>query len=206
MTDPTSPPDLILASASPRRKRLLTAAGYACTVIEPPIDEPDTMGPTVPPVQQAEALSYFKARSVATKLESGIVIAADTIVACQDTVFGKPHDLADARHILSSLLGRSQEVITGITLLDASDGHRLIEHDITVVYMREIPDEALDAYLATGAWRGKAGAYGIQDRGDAFVERIDGSFTNVVGLPMERLTSMLEQWGYTKPIHVADGE
>ncbi len=206
MTDATPRPHLILASASPRRKRLLTAAGYACTVIEPPFDEPDTMGPTVPPVQQAEALSYFKARSVATRLDSGLVIAADTLVACDGTVFGKPHDLADARRILSRLLGRSQEVITGITLLDASDGRRRIEHDITIVIMRQVPDEALEAYLATGAWRGKAGAYGIQDRGDAFVERIEGSFTNVVGLPMERVTAMLERWGYTKPVQVSDGE
>jgi len=93
------------------------------------------------------------------------------------------------------LAGTTHQVVTGVTLLDAQTARRLISHDVTTVTMRDVGSIALERYLAGGAWEGKAGAYGIQDHGDAFIERIDGSFTNVVGLPMELLTSMLEQWG-----------
>lgn len=189
-------PPLILASASPRRRQLLREAGYSFVVARPPVSEPEHLGPEVPATYRAEALSYFKARSVVGQFESGLVVAADTIVACGGEVFGKPTDLDEARRILAALLGRRQEIITGVTLLDAATERRLIAHDSTVVVMRRPPAEEVEAYLAGGAWRGKAGAYGIQDEGDAFVDRIEGSFTNVVGLPMELLTTMLAEWGY----------
>ncbi len=110
-------------------------------------------------------------------------------------MFGKPLDRDDARTILSNLSGTTHRVITAVTLLDATTGRRLIRHDSTAVTMKPLSDNQLEAYLDTGAWAGKAGAYGIQDRGDAFVESIDGSFTNVVGLPMELLGRMLADWG-----------
>ena len=185
---------LILASASPRRRQLLREAGYAFVVAQPPVGEPEHMGPDVPPAHHAEALSYFKARSVAAEFDSGLIIAADTIVACGGRVFGKPTDLADARRILGALLGKRQEVVTGVTLLDAATARRRIAHESTIVVMGDPPAEALESYLAGGAWRGKAGAYGIQDQGDAFVKRLEGSFTNVVGLPMELLAAMLAEW------------
>lgn len=201
---PTDQP-LILASASPRREELMRLDGYEFTVAMPPVREPETIGANVPAAQQAEALSYFKARSVATQFEKGLIIAADTVVACQGLVFGKPVDLEDARTILTTLLGQRQEVITGITLLDAADGRRSIACDTTVVVMRAPGAEAVEEYLASGAWRGKAGAYGIQDRGDAFIERVEGSFTNVVGLPMELLARMLHRWGYHLPDQIKQG-
>lgn len=195
-TDPDSNPPLILASASPRRRQLLREAGFAFIVAQPPVSEPEYMSPEVPTTHQAEALSYFKARSVAGQFDSGLIVAADTVVACGGQVFGKPADLQDARRILGALLGRRQEIITGVTLLDAATDRRTIRHESTVVVMRDPPLKVVEAYLAGGAWRGKAGAYGIQDQGDAFVERVEGSFTNVVGLPMELLTAMLAEWGY----------
>jgi septum formation protein len=198
-TEQTPETQLILASASPRRRELMAEAGYDFRVIDPPFDEPDQMGPEVPPTHQAEALSYFKARAVAGQVETGVVVAADTVVACGGQVFGKPVDVDDAARILAALLGRRQEVITGVTILDAATNQRLIAHDTTIVWMRTLPPETVERYLATQAWVGKAGAYGIQDRADAFVERIEGSFTNVVGLPMELLRSMLSQWGYLPP-------
>jgi len=202
MHQPTTDPPITLASASPRRRQLLREAGYAFTVVVPPVDEPEHLGPGVPPAQQAEALSYFKARSVAGQIEDGVVLAADTIVSCAGRVFGKPADVDRARLILNALLGRRQEVITAVTLLEAGRSpraRRLIAHDTTIVVMRAMPDQAVEQYLATDAWRGKAGAYGIQDRGDAFIESVDGSFTNVLGLPMELLASMLEQWRSAGP-------
>ena len=187
---------LILASASPRRSELLTQAGYTIEVVRPPFDEPDEMGPAVPAEAQAEALSYFKARSVANTITDGLIIAADTVVGLDRAVYGKPRDADDARRILRALAGTTHQVISGLTLLEAKTRRRMIGHDTTVVTMRSLSPKSVESYLASGAWQGKAGAYGIQASGDAFIERIDGSFTNVVGLPMELLARMLTDWGY----------
>jgi septum formation protein len=186
--------ELVLASASPRRAELLRTAGYTFKIIEPPIPEPQTPRPGVAPAQEAEALSYFKARAVAALVRQGLIVAADTVVALGTEVFGKPVDEADARRILSTLMGTTHEVITGVTVLDAADEGRAIAHDSTRVTMRRLTPGEIDAYLATGAWRGKAGAYGIQDRDDPFVVAYTGSFTNVIGLPLELLERMLKEW------------
>ena len=163
----------------------------------PPYEEPAAPCPAVSPAQQAEALSYFKARSVAATLEQGLVLGADTVVAYRGRVFGKPADAADARRILQTLAGTTHEVITGIALVDAATGRRRIGHDVTRVTMKAMTPAELQAYLASGRWQGKAGAYGIQDHDDAFIERIAGSFSNVVGLPMELLARMLDEFGRT---------
>lgn len=189
--------DLVLASASPRRAQLLRDAGYPFRIVTPPIPEPQTPRPGIAPAQEAEALSYFKARAVAGVVRRGLIIAADTVVAFENEVFGKAADEADARRILTRLMGTTHQVITGVTLADAVGGRRAIAHDVTYVTMRSASDgsgDELEAYLATGAWRGKAGAYGIQDRDDPFVRSIRGSFSNVVGLPLELLGRMLAGW------------
>ncbi|MCK4658603.1 MAG: septum formation protein Maf [Phycisphaerae bacterium] len=182
--------ELVLASASPRRAQLLREAGYAFTVVEPPIPEPETLPKSVTAAQAAEALSYFKACAVADIVRGGWILAADTIVAHGDEMFGKPADQADARRILTRLMNTTHQVITGVTLLDTAGRHRIISHDVTRVTMRRLTSDELDEYLAGGAWEGKAGAYGIQDHHDPFVESIEGSFSNVVGLPMELLCRM----------------
>ncbi len=178
--------------------------GYRIDIVAPPIEEPADLGRNLSPTEMAEALSFFKARSVAATTPRGWVLAGDTIVALGDRVFGKPRDRKDAGAILSALAGTTQEVITGVTLLDAATGRRLIRHDSTAVTMRILSDDELTTYLDSGAWEGKAGAYGIQDRGDAFIESIEGSFTNVVGFPMELTVAMLEEWGYPAPKKVRD--
>lgn len=190
---------LILASVSPRRSQLLGEAGYSFEVYTPPYLEPDTDHLGLTPRAHAEALSYFKAKSVAERIERGLVLGADTVVACRDTIFGKPADAADARRILEILMHAPHEVITGVTLIDAADGRRLIRHDVTRVVMRPMPAGKFEAYIASGDWEGKAGAYGIQDSGDAFIDRIDGSFSNVVGLPMELLGRMLAEFETLAP-------
>jgi len=336
---------LILASTSPRRSALMKEHGFDVTVVAPPWDEPEWIGSQLPPPQRAEALSYFKARSVADRLvcdalaldglafgglalsantpslPEGVsppphdrrvrcadlaslppppcegvsvpplsregarvpplpcavvplpplpprergrgegswdarfatvrILAGDTVVALGNRVFGKPTDREDARAILTALSGTTHHVITGVTLLDVAprdstgnsvdevplhdtatdsgcpilaparvgdgstdapgasllrwpgapsslrrgwgtDGpRRLIRHDTTAVTMRRLTDAELEAYLDTGDWEGKAGAYGIQDIGDAFITRIEGSFTNVVGFPLELILQML---------------
>lgn len=178
--------------------------GYQVEVIVPRLEEPTAVGHELSPRQRAEALAYFKAGCVAGLVDEGTVLAGDTVVALDDRVFGKPVARDDARRILTSLAGTTHQVITGVTLLDAQSHERLIRHDSTAVVMRSMTDQEIEDYLDSGAWAGKAGAYGIQDRGDAFVERIEGSFTNVVGLPMELVGEMLAQWGYPDakpPVH-----
>lgn len=186
---------LILASSSPRRHKLLAQAGYVFDVLPSPFDEPHDFADDVSPANRAEASSYFKARSVARLCTDEVVLAADTVVALGSDVFGKPGDVQEARRILSELAGTTHLVITGVTLFDAGGQRRFIGHDTTRVSMRPMDDDALDKYLAGNEWREKAGAYGIQDRGDAFIERIEGSFTNVVGLPMELVSKLLTDWG-----------
>ncbi len=188
------PARLILASASPRRAELLREHGYDFTVVESPLIEPAEFTDDVSPVERAESSSYFKAKSVVGIVEDAWILAADTIATVDGRVFGKPADRSDARTILQSLSGTTHQVITGVTLLDASNGARLIRHDSTDVVMRELSAAEIEDYLDSNAWEGKAGAYGIQDKGDAFVERIEGSFTNVVGLPMELVAQMLDEF------------
>ena len=201
---------LILASASPRRKQLLQEYGYDVETITPPLAEPDLdaireTSAALPygssethrsPSAIAQAIGSFKAKSVADRLVSGIVLAGDTVVAHEDRLFGKPTDRAHATAILRTLQGTTHQVITGVALVDAKSGRRRLEHASTAVTMKSIAKADLQRYLNSGLWMGKAGAYGIQERDDPFVARIDGSFTNVVGLPMELITSMLADWGF----------
>lgn len=168
--------------------------GFNVEIIEPPIAEPTNLNAAATPYDRATALSFFKAQSVAEVVADGWIIAGDTVAALNRIVFGKPVDRADARRILAAIGGTTHEVITGVTLLDARSGARLIEHDVTLVTMRALSEQAIESYLDTGAWEGKAGAYGIQDHRDAFVTKIEGSFTNVVGFPMELVARMFEQW------------
>ncbi len=206
---------LVLASASPQRRELLSQFGYSADCIPPPIEEPTLPKSSVSPAAVAEALSYFKACAVADVLrrsanrsmggctEPGgiLVIAADTVAAYSGRLFGKPVDRAHAERILQTLAGTTHQVITGVTLLDVGSQRRMIRHEVTHVTMRSKSDAELEAYLDTGAWEGKAGAYGIQDRVDEFVERIEGSFSNVVGLPMEMLAGIIEEWAAEEQCH-----
>ena len=191
---------LILASGSPRRYELMREHGYDVTVVLPPLPEPKHLEAHLSPAQLAEALSYFKASSVSATLDRGVILGGDTVVSLGDRVFGKPVDRDDARAIIMSLAGTTHNVITGVTLLDAQSHARLIRHDSTAVTMKLLTDKEVEAYLGTGAWAGKAGAYGIQDYGDAFVTSLNGSFTNVVGFPMELVSRMLAEWGIHPPI------
>ncbi|MBI1826828.1 MAG: septum formation protein Maf [Planctomycetes bacterium] len=181
----------VLASGSPRRAQLLRDAGYLYDVMAAPHEEPSGFPPHMIPVKQTEFLSRFKAESVAKLAPGRLILAADTIAALGDRVFGKPFDRSDAERILRTMCGTTHDVITAVTLLDAATGSQKTIHDITRVTMRRISDFRLDDYLASEAWRGKAGAYGIQDHDDPFVEHIDGSFTNVMGLPMEKVQVLL---------------
>ncbi len=183
---------IILASSSPRRRQLLAEAGVKFEVVDPPLPEPDETVARLSPSQQAEALAYFKGRAVADMHPDAIVLAADTVVALGTKVMGKPADDADARNMLATLSGTRHKVITGVAVL-APGGARIIASDLTYVTMRPMTEEEIENYIASGEAAGKAGAYAIQETADKFVEKIEGSFTNVVGLPIELVQRMLDE-------------
>ena len=185
---------LILASSSPRRRGLLAGAGYRFEIVEPPIDESDNRPGGLSPIQWAEALAYFKARCVREHRPDRCVLAADTLVCVGEQVLGKPADGAEARRMLRTLSGTRHSVITGVALLGCVS-RRLIASDTTYVTMRALTGREVDQYVQSGEWIGKAGAYAIQETADRFVENIEGSFSNVVGLPMELVGRMVRTLG-----------
>ena len=180
---------LILASSSERRRHLMAEAGLEFEVVEPTVSEPSEYVLNLSPIQQAEALAYFKARSVQDFYPESTVLGADTIVALGASVLGKPDGAEGAREMLKALSGTRHRVITGVAIVDPRG--RLIASDTTYVEMREMTPEEIEGYIQSGEWEGKSGGYAIQETADRFISRIEGSFSNVVGLPMELVTQML---------------
>ena len=184
---------IILASQSPRRRELLGQMGLTQFIIRPALGE-ETAAPGLTPALLVEALSRQKAEEVAGRSEPGdLVIAADTVVAVDGTVLGKPRDEAHAREMLSLLSGREHTVYTGVTV--RRDGQVLTGHEATRVRFRLLSPAEIDAYVRSGEPMDKAGAYGIQGLGALLVEGIDGDYCNVVGLPVCRLGRMLLEFG-----------
>lgn len=189
---------LILASASPRRSELLRALGLTFDVRPARWPEPEFISGSCP---EAYALrtATAKAREVAESHPGAVILAADTIVVVDDDVLGKPEDRAEALAMLSRLAGREHQVITGCCLI-ARTGAAHARHEEcfavrTRVWMADFGKEALAAYVATGEPLDKAGAYGIQEQAAFLVERIEGSYTNVVGLPLCEITGFLLRQG-----------
>jgi len=190
MSDQPVRETLILASSSPRREMLMRQEQLACRVVHPPIHEPDDIDEGLTPVGLAEALAYFKASAVQRLHAGQAVLGADTVVSLGGEPLGKAGGPDEAADMLGKLSGTQHEVITGVALL--GPGHwRMIASETTRVTMRTITPTEIDEYVQSGEWRGKAGAYAIQETGDRFVVKVDGSFSNVVGLPMELLARML---------------
>ncbi|MDD5064750.1 MAG: Maf family protein [Phycisphaerae bacterium] len=187
------PVSFILASASPRRKQLLAEAGYKFRVVPPEIDESEFEG--TESCKYAEQLALAKAKNVGEKFPESLVVGADTVVDFQGEIIGKPADEKEAEVIVRKLFSGPHKVITGVAIVRASDGVEVVESDTTTVYPKPLTDKEIAGHIKGGSWEGKAGAYGIQEGGDAFIERIEGSFTNVMGLPMELLGWMMEQFG-----------
>ncbi|MBN1436993.1 MAG: septum formation protein Maf [Sedimentisphaerales bacterium] len=185
---------LILASASPRRQELLHQAGYSFTVAPCRLPEPAEPADGVIPAAWAESLAYFKARCVANENPAAIVIGADTIVARGATIIGKPVDQDDARRILTTMFAGRNDVITGLAIIPPVPHKRIITSVTSTIVMRPMTDQELEEYLAGGVWRDKAGAYAFQEGGDKFVQSLQGSVSNIVGLPCEKLQEILQQF------------
>jgi septum formation protein len=182
---------LILASSSPRRRQLLAEAGYEFTVVHPDIDESTYPADQIAPCKYVEQLALAKAKSVAEKYPDSLVIGADTIVDCRGEIIGKPADAEEARRIIQKLFGEPHKVITGLAICRIRDGIEIVAHDCTTVYPKQLTQNQIDGHIKSGLWKDKSGAYAIKENGDEFIERIKGSLTNVMGLPMELLEQLL---------------
>jgi septum formation protein len=188
-----NPPRIILASASPRRKELLTKAGYKFDVIVSDINESDFPAEDTEPAEYAKRLALAKANDVAAEYPDALVIGADTIADFDGKVIGKPKNSKHAEQITQLLFSRLHKVITGLAIIRLKDNLRLIDSDTTIVYPRKMTEQQIAGHIKSGTWRDKAGAYAIKETGDEFVDRIEGSLTNVMGLPVELLKEMLKK-------------
>ena len=184
--------DIILASQSPRRKELMGQIGLKFKVISPNVDEKVEGNPS--PAQLVEELSLRKARAVEQLAGGeGLIIAADTVVALEGAVLGKPKTERDAFSMLSALSGNRHYVYTGVTVL--RQGRAVTQHEVTTVTFRELEPAEINSYIATGEPMDKAGAYGIQGLGALLVSGIQGDYFNVMGLPVYRLGRILAGLG-----------
>ena len=182
---------LILASASPRRVDLLREAGYAFDVVPADVDESEAAGE--PPRAYVLRVAAVKARAIAARNLDDLVLAADTTVVVDGEMLGKPKDDDDAKAMLGRLSGRTHEVLTGVVITRA--GRESSEVVSTRVRFRRLTAAEIDAYVASGEPHDKAGAYGVQGPAARFVESVEGSYSNVVGLPVGAVRGLLEAEG-----------
>lgn len=182
----------VLASGSPRRQSILRDLGLKFEVDAPQSPEPDPADFPSVEIFVAHA-AHRKAAEIAARRDVGDwILAADTVAEVDGVVLGKPADRADAERILRTLVGRRHRTWTGVCLLRSGDRLAFLDADASWVTFRDVGEERLQNYLDGGAWEGKAGAYGIQDCDDPFVASLEGSFSNVMGLPVERVQQLFE--------------
>jgi len=183
---------IILASSSPRRRELLRQVGLSFKTAPAHVDERVLAGER--PETYAVRVASEKAHAAAKKFSSGVIIAADTVVIVESEILGKPADPADAERMLGMLSGNMHRVITGLAVMDVGTGKMLTRTAITKVWFRSLSREEIASYVKGGEPLDKAGAYGIQGKGALLVERIDGCYFNVVGLPLVLLSDMLKEF------------
>ena len=189
----SSAPRFVLASASPRRRELLEEAGYEFEVVSPPVEEVAHGWFTIRELTVCNATR--KAWRATQILPNAVILGADTLVAIDDQIIGKPADLEEARRILRRLSGRSHSVWTAVCVCHLALGKSLSLSTVSQVEFHELTDRAIKSYLAKIDPLDKAGAYAAQGHGREIIKRIDGSYSNVVGLPMEVTARMLRAFG-----------
>jgi septum formation protein len=184
---------LVLASTSPRRKEILEMVGFSFRTTKSNVIE--KFNPRLSPRGQAESLSQQKAEAVAERYKDAIIIASDTVVAIDNESIGKPEDVADAKRLLRKLHGRIHSVYTAFTIIDIATKKTVTKSVQTKVSIRKMTPREIDWYVASGEPMDKAGAYAIQGRGAIFIEKIEGDYFNVVGLPIASLIEELKKFG-----------
>jgi septum formation protein len=185
----------ILASASPRRQDLLRKAGYCFEIVPSGVDESKYDVNGICSEEHTKILALAKAKDIAGNFPNAIVMGSDTVVDLDGEIIGKPDDVNHAEKIIRKLFSKPHEVITGLAMVCIEKNIEIVEAVTTVVYPRKLTEAQIADHIINGQWQGKAGAYGIQETGDEFVDHIDGSFTNVMGLPMELTENLLEKLG-----------
>ena len=185
--------EIILASASPRRKELLEQINLKFKV--EPSDYDEHINTDLEPHDMAQSLSLGKARTVARNHDNALIIAADTFIVFEGNLFGKPHTKAEAKGMLEMINGGVHSVITGFTIIDSENSKTLTTSVETKVYLKKLTKEEIDAYVESGEPLDKAGAYAIQGLGAVIVKNIDGDYSNVVGLPLSALAESLKEFG-----------
>ncbi|MHC4907738.1 MAG: Maf family protein [Planctomycetota bacterium] len=182
----------ILASASPRRRDLLRRAGYCFEIVPSGVDESKYNVNGICSEEHTKILALAKANDIAARFPNAVVMGSDTVVDLDGEIIGKPDDVTHAEEIIRKLFSKPHKVITGLAMVCIEKTIEIVEADTTVVYPRRLTEAQIADHIINGQWQGKAGAYGIQETGD---ERIDGSFTNVMGLPMELTEHLLGRLG-----------
>lgn len=185
-------PSIILASASPRRAELLRQLGLRFQVVAS--DAIEFTHEHLSPLELCQLNAHRKARAVAKKFPDALVLAADTLVFLEDEILGKPVSIEQARRMLERLRGRTHQVVTGVDLMHLRAHRERAFAVSTDVRFRALGDREIRQYLANVNPLDKAGAYAIQEQGELIVEEVSGSYTNVVGLPLERLQKALAEW------------
>ncbi len=183
---------IILASGSPRRKEMLERFNIDLLIIKSDMIERVDSGQE--PIQIAMSLAFEKAYEVSKSFMDDLVIGADTIVVDQGRILGKPKDEEDAFNMLESLSSKSHEVITGLCLIDNSKHLKIVDYERTKVKFKYLSHRLIKSYLDTGEYMDKAGSYAIQGKGAVLVEKIDGCYSNVVGLPLSKLDYLLSRF------------
>lgn len=183
---------IILASSSPRRKEILERFGISPIVMKPNIEEKIIKEDK--PIQIVMGLSFEKAYSISKQVgEGNVIIASDTIVVFEDKILGKPKDKKDAFRILKTLNGKKHSVITGVAIIESGTNVKVIDYEETLVEFKTSSDKKIKRYIETLEPMDKAGAYGIQGLGQLLVKRIEGSYLNVVGFPIEKVEEILSK-------------
>ena len=193
LVSPAPPLELILASASPRRRELLAQLAVPFTVIPANIDERVLTNEV--PRSYTMRVAYTKAQHVARQYPTAVVLGADSVVVIEQQILGKPRDVEEARHMLTRLSGRAHTVITGLAVLHQVRQFVRLDAVRTLVRFRPLSSSDIEDYIATGEPMDKAGAYAIQGAAAAFVESWEGCYTNVVGLPLRRTAMILQAAG-----------
>jgi len=183
---------LILASNSPRRIVLLKSLGYHFDIV--PHDIEECIIGNVLPMELVQNLAFLKATDVARRVSNAIIISADTVIVHKKSILGKPKDVSDAKRILSILSDSEHDIISGVCVMEMPSRKKMLRIERTHIKMKSMEDEEIDRYILTGEAMDKAGAYAIQGEGRKYIEKIDGSYSNAVGLPLELLQEMLNHF------------
>lgn len=184
---------IILASKSPRRKQLLEMIGLEFEVAASDINE--DLKENLPPDEFVKKLSLLKAEDIAKRFPNSIIISADTVIVLENKTIGKPKDEKHAKEILKNCSGNTHKVLTGFTILDSSNSNVVSKSVETKVTFRKMSDVEIESYIASGEPLDKAGGYAVQGIGSVFVEKIEGDFFNVVGLPVYNVAEELKKFG-----------